>query len=237
MKGEKEDENKPLNKIGAVTFLDVLGWKGIWQREDNPIQILDGLREKLQENANTYGRGSNIGQTNVLSISDTIVLLTDVPETDNPRDALNLHGRLSAETLFSSLEQGIPLRGATGYGEFSVNANNNIFVGKAIDETASWYEQADWIGVFMTPSAFYSYDSEKTKWWIRYTPPLKRELKFETFATVWAEIINSEKTVSEITKSFGNLSPILPEFLIKFSNTHKFLTEIEKLIVSSKPQE
>lgn len=164
---------------GAITFLDVLGWKGIWQRKDNPIQVLDELREKLQENANIYGRGRNIRKTNVLSISDTIVLLTDVTEIESAKDALDLHGQLCAETLFYSLEQGIPLRGATGFGEFSVNTKNNIFVGKAIDETASWHEQADWIGVFMTPSAFYAYDGEKAKWWINYEPPLKKELKFK----------------------------------------------------------
>lgn len=218
---------------GAVTFLDVLGWKGIWQRQDNPIQILDGLRERLQTSANEYGRGRILKKTDVLSISDTIVLLTEIQELENPADALDLHGQLCAETLLYSLEQGIPLRGATGYGEFSVNTKNNIFVGKAIDETASWHEQADWIGVFMTPSAFYSYDREPSKWWFGYKPPLKRkDLEFETLVSVWAEVINNERTVSEITKSFGKLSPIVPEILTKFSHTKKFLDIIAKLNVS-----
>lgn len=226
--------NKPLSKTGAVTFLDVLGWKGIWQRKDDPIQALDRLRERLKKNADTYGRGRNIEQTNVLSISDTIVLLTEVSEIGSPTEALDLHGQLCAETLLYSLEQEIPLRGATGYGEFSVSTENNIFVGKAIDETASWYEQADWIGVFMTPSAFYSYDSDKAKWWTEYKPPLKKELTFNTFATIWAEIEKGEKTVSEITKSFGRMSPIIPEIITKFSHTHEFLKKIESLKNKSK---
>jgi hypothetical protein len=215
------------NKIGAVTFLDVLGWKGIWQRKDDPIQALESLRERLKNKADIYERGRNIEQTNVLSISDTIVLLTEVSEIGKSTEALDLHGQLCAESLFYSLEQQIPLRGATGYGEFSVSTENNIFVGKAIDETASWYEQADWIGVFMTPSAFYSYDSEKPRWWVKHAPPLKKELKFETYATVWAEIINTERTASEIAKSFGKMSPIIPEIITKFSNTQKFLQEIQ----------
>ena len=210
-------------KNGVVTFLDVLGWKGIWQRQDNPIQILDGLRDKLQTIANQYSRGRIIAETNVLSISDTIVLLTEIQEGENPTDALDLHGQLCAETLFYSLEQGIPLRGATGYGEFSVNAKNNIFVGKAIDETASWHEQADWIGVFMTPSAFYSYDREISKWWVIYSPPFKRkDLEFETLVSVWAEVINKEKTVLEITKSFGKLSPIVPDIQQSFHIQNSF---------------
>ncbi len=213
-------------KMGAITFLDVLGWKGIWQRKDNPIQALDSLRERLQLNANEYSRGTNL-ETNVLSISDTVVLLTEVKIPDNPNDALELHGRLCSEVLFVSLEQQIPLRGATGYGEFSVNTKNNIFVGKAIDETASWYEQADWIGVFMTPSAFYSYDGENPKWWISYQPPLKKAIEFSTFATVWAEIKTGEKSALEIVSSFGKMSPIIPEIITKFSHTHKFLKEIE----------
>ena len=214
---------------GAVTFLDVLGWKGIWQRHDNPIQVLDRLRNRLQTKATEYGRGTNTKKTDVLSISDTIVLLTEVLEVENPTDALDLHGQLCAETLLYSLEQGIPLRGATGYGEFSVNTENNIFVGKAIDETASWHEQADWIGVFMTPSAFYSYDREISKWWVIYKPPFKRkDLEFETLVSVWAEVINKERTVSEITKSFGKLSPIVPDILTKFSHTKQFLDKIAK---------
>ncbi len=227
MEGKKEKkEPETINKIGAITFLDVLGWKGIWQRKDNPIQALDRLRERLQSNADEYSRGTNL-ETNVLSISDTVVLLTEVTVPDNSNAALELHGQLCSEVLFSSLEQQIPLRGATGYGEFSVNTKNNIFVGKAIDETASWYEQSDWIGVFMTPSAFYSYDDKKPKWWVSYSPPLKKGIVFNTFATVWAEIKNGEKTVSEITKSFVRMSPIIPEIITKFSHTQKFLNEIE----------
>ncbi len=227
---EKKDSELKA-KRGVVTFLDVLGWKGIWQRKDNPIQTLDNLREKLQSNATEYSRGlDNVGQTNVLSISDTIVLLTEVVFFNNPNNALELHGQLCSEVLFSSLEQQIPLRGATGFGEFSVNPKNNIFVGKAIDETASWYEQADWIGVFMTPSAFYSYDNKKAKWWISYKPPLKKGLEFNTYATVWEEILNDKKTVAEITKSFGRMSPIIPEIITKFSNTQKFLEEIKKVV-------
>ena len=231
-----ESLDKPLDKIGAVTFLDVLGWKGIWQRKDNPINTLDSLREEIQSKATEYSSGrDNIGQTNVLSISDTIVLLTEVTDFNHPTDALELHGQLCSEVLFSSLEQQIPFRGATGFGEFSVNTKNNIFVGKAIDETASWYEQADWIGVFMTPSAFYSYDSKKAKWWISYQPPLKKGLEFSTFVTTWAEIESGEKVVTEITNLFWRMSPIIPEIITKFSHTHRFLNELESR--KNKPKE
>lgn len=59
---------------------------------------------------------------------------------------------MSGIIIRESLLQGIPVRGATCYGPLSTNGN--IMVGPAIDEVASWYESADWIGVFQTPSAF-----------------------------------------------------------------------------------
>ena len=220
-------EEQLINKTGVVTFLDVLGWKGIWQRKDNPIKALKDLREKLKSNAQKYSKGrDNVGDTSVLSISDTIVLLTDVLN-NQPTNALDLHGQLCSEILLFSLELGIPIRGATGYGEFSANETDSVFVGKAIDETASWHEQADWIGVFMTPSAFYLYENENSKWWLKYNPPIKNNLDFETFVAIWNDLLTKEKTANEIAKNFSVLSPIIPEIINKFSNTHKFLQFLE----------
>lgn len=230
MNNEREGVNssdRPVNKRGAVTFLDVLGWKGIWQKKDDPIRTLDNLRRKLEEKVPTASKGRFVGITDVVSISDTIVLLTEVPPSESPNDALTLHGQLCAEILLYSLEKQIPLRGATGFGEFSVNAERNLFVGKAIDETASWYEQGVWIGVFMTPSALYSYSENVSKWWIRYEPPLKNGIEFNTFSAVWMEVVDGEKTVSEIITLFERMSPIVPELLSKFSNTQEYLNKIK----------
>ena len=53
-----------------------------------------------------------------------------------------------------------------GNGQIDFAILGNIFVGKAVDEAASWHEQADWIGVHLTPSAEYAFKStaKKSAW-------------------------------------------------------------------------
>ena len=154
-------EKEPKKQNGAVTFLDVLGWKGIWRdRKDrrNPIESLDNLigkiikeGQKLAESVefalvDKNNRGASNG-VEVLSISDTIVLLTPGP----PSVTIDIHSMLSAFSLEEGLKDGLMLRGAISYGEF--DRKKNIMLGPAVDKAVSWHESTDWIGVIFTPSA------------------------------------------------------------------------------------
>ncbi len=51
----KNLEDKKLYEIktesGAVTFLDVLGWKGIWHENERAIELLHGLIADTREKA------------------------------------------------------------------------------------------------------------------------------------------------------------------------------------------
>src|SRR5438034_769767 len=65
---------------GAVTFLDVLGWKGIWLRRDpgdvvgQLEQLVDLAKQTATELRGSELRGSPLAaEVRVLSISDTIV--------------------------------------------------------------------------------------------------------------------------------------------------------------------
>lgn len=134
---------------GTVTFLDVLGWKGIWLRRDSQ-DVVTRLR-KLVDQAQRITRGAS--QTSVLSVSDTIVLLTPGEQ----QSGLNLHGEVVVQLICDSILAGLPLRGATACGDFYVEPPS-ILVGAAVDEAASWHEATDWIGVIQTPSAFLVHD-------------------------------------------------------------------------------
>jgi hypothetical protein len=214
------------NQIGAVTFLDVLGWKGIWQRKDDAIADIQRLASLIGKTAEQQSRGKGTGipsQTRVLIISDTIVISTDAG-TDDAQDALELHGKICEKAIPESIERGIPVRGATSFGEFLIDDDEKILVGKAIDEAASWHETADWIGVFMSPSAAYMFDISKSKSWIEYEPPLKNSLKLWTYAVKWFQPSNDAKGEFLILKKhFALMSPIVPEFAAKFQNTILFI--------------
>ena len=159
---------------GAVTFLDVLGWKGIWGREADAIGSLQSLIVGIEKNAREIGRGrgNNVLSTRTISISDTIVLV--MPATrDDATAALVLHGELCATALPDSIMKGIPIRGASSFGQYEMSGNGSIFLGAAIDEAASWHEHSDWIGVHMAPSARFFFGEEEKEPWCRYLPPYK----------------------------------------------------------------
>src|SRR5690554_3410822 len=151
----KSSDNRPSPKKGVVTFLDVLGWKGIWQRKSDPIGDLETLVKQIAEAAKEKSRGLGSGDTQtetsltrVMIISDTIVTLTEAAMKDASL-AIELHGNLCQQAVPESIRLGIPVRGATSYGDVIISSENSIYAGVAIDEAAAWHEQGDWIGVLM----------------------------------------------------------------------------------------
>jgi hypothetical protein len=125
-----------------------------------------------------------------------------------------------------SIDQGIPVRGATSYGEFETT--DNIFVGKAIDEAAAWHEQSDWIGVHLTPSAeFVFLPSKHTNLWIKHGPPNKSHVSWKPHCVNWVSGLSGGNIEIEIIKSkFRQLGPIVPEITGKFINTLGFIDEM-----------
>ncbi|MBK5261044.1 MAG: hypothetical protein JJE17_00545 [Peptostreptococcaceae bacterium] len=214
---------------GAVTFLDVLGWKGIWQRRPDSITTLlniidkakiciEDIKKEHESQNGDYSYLKNL-EVEVISISDTIVLLTvGLPET-----TLELHAKMCSKIIANALEEGILIRGAINYGPFE--RRENIFVGPAIDEVASWHEIADWIGVIQTPSAYFESinpcgDDFKM---IEYDVPLKTKGKILTRCVNWTDDwIKKGKGVLELRDVFIRMGPILPAIYPKYRNTLDF---------------
>lgn len=219
-------------RTGAITFLDVLGWKGIWSRDPNAIEKIEGLAKHLEEFATNDTKGKTYGETGaytletkVVIISDTLVITT-IADKSISSDAIILHGELSKIAINESIVKGIPVRGATCFGEFVISENKNILVGKAVDEAASWHEKANWIGVLMTPSAYFLYSKGKSDIWINEENiPFKDKIIFKTLTVDWLE---SEKDINNIKNKFSLMSPIMPEFIDKFQNTIDYLGKLKK---------
>jgi hypothetical protein len=202
---------RDMMKKGAVTFLDVLGWKGIWLRR-NSLDVVD-LLKKLVATAKEEVRGAE--PTEVLSISDTLVLLTVGGE-----GAVQLHGRVTARLICDSIEYGLPLRGATSFGEFFVDAPS-ILVGAAVDEAASWHEAADWIGATQTPAAFLSH--EVAGLWKGARAPLKGAGPLNLPCVNWPETWRERgRTRKELQACFSMMGPFDPVIAMKYTNTLAF---------------
>lgn len=211
---------------GAVTFLDVVGWVGIWQKRTDAISSLSRLTEYLQEEAKTIARGitapdysdetkSGIS-TDVKSISDTIVLLTDT----EARKSLEIHGNLCQKVIALSIDWKIPLRGATSFGEF--NCEKNIMIGPAIDESAAWHKYTEWFGCMLTPSAFLLNWHKDMDCWKEYDVPTKSG-KLKTACVNWVPNFSSSCNLKEkreyLCKTFRDMGPIVPNIEKKYTNT------------------
>jgi len=157
-------------------------------------------------------------------VSDTNVLFTEA-DFDNAKDKIELHGELCAEAIPLSIKKGLPLRGATGFGEVIISNSNNIFAGKAVDEAASWYEKADWIGVYLTPLVNFLFTDFASKFWTEYNPPLKdKGLNYKTHSVVWFSKATIDDFKNEVKKDFTQLTPIFPEIVSKLDLPAKLTT-------------
>ena len=214
------DLEKVVTKNGAVTFLDILGWKGIWQKDKNAInklhRLIMDITNRAQETTSVVGQedGAPRGiSTTVLSISDTIAIFT--PGT--PYYALKIHADICQLAVPESIKRGIPLRGATSYGQFSIK--NNIMLGPAVDESASWHEATDWMGVILTPSAKFQLETDVPENWITYSniPFKKGKFPHLDYCVDWKIEMN------ELYRLFADAGPHIPEIAPKYLNTLAFL--------------
>jgi len=215
---------------GAVTLIDILGWKGIWQRKQNAIDDILKLINVAEHEAKKALTRETLKseQVNVFkdlrnefrSISDTIVMFT----FGECNIALEFQAALASIIICQSFIQGIPVRGATCYGKFS--AKGSIMVGPAIDEVASWYETCDWIGVTQTPSALFRCEPQKFvmgEILIPYKVSIKNYGTFETLCVNWPFMWKAAKHKrSEIIDSFLLMQPITPDISVKLLNTLNF---------------
>lgn len=209
---------------GAITFLDFLAWKGLWQSQDGQKSLNDvsGLIEDFRSELNRlsqsyFSEAKNLQLSSLISISDTIAVFT--PKTNSAKvcDLLEIHARFSQYVLEHCCEKKYAIRGAITYGEYSVM--QNVMIGPGIDECASWHETGNWIGVHLTPTAQINWDMFATSDDVICKNdhiPLKPGLKAH-YCVKWhisREAFNS--------LAFKNRA-LLPEIANKYTNTQEFL--------------
>lgn len=162
---------------GAVVFMDALGFKGIWRRQ-NHRDVLDKLR-RLREAA---GRAKNeavkdrrivVAETkrSLATFSDTVFFgcsarsvpdaeraAGDTPPPVSTDPAVAFAGlavtcAVAAHIIAEAAREPVPLafRGAIAFGEYS--AEDEFVIGPAVDEAAAAHEAADAAIVWLCPSA------------------------------------------------------------------------------------
>ena len=200
--------------IGYLTFADILGWKGIWQKQNTPngkanyaeclFSIKNSLKNKFNNKQNFY---------NINLISDTFVIFSKDFKQSN---------ELSKNLIEQCLEKGLLIRGATSYGE--CYNKDMVYVGQAVDEAASWHEKGEEIGIFYTSSAKLNIklnDVELEKYFLINDEVNTKIGKIKTYFINWYNE-TTEKRFYEIMKK----EIIYPEISLKYFNTENRLNEI-----------
>ena len=212
---------------GAISFFDFLGWKGLWQNDNNdPLstvsKLIDSFRVELTNITKQYFSHTPANDiSDLISISDTIAVFTPKVFDVSKYQLLEIHAKIAKYILEKSCEQSFPIRGAISYGKYSTM--NSIMVGPGIDECASWHEKSDWIGVHLTPSAQFIVDTgAEPNNIIKYNKiPLKPGIPKVDFCVHWT--ITPESFDNLINK----VQAILPEIAAKYLNTYHFLFQEE----------
>jgi hypothetical protein len=214
-----------IRQAGVVTFLDVLGWKGVYDRQANAVESLKRLVDGVGKRALEM-RGRINSDVIVKSISDTIAIFTVCGDKETSK-AIEIHGELCQWLIPESIRSALPMRGATAYGDFEIS--DNIFVGKAVDEAASWHEQGDWIGVNLSPSAEFVFNKGISgSAWIPYSAPIKA-MKWQPHCVNWLlNWTDVEREQEEVRTKFRSMGPIVPEIAPKFINTLTFIEVMTK---------
>lgn len=218
---KKIDEDYSL-VYGAVMFCDFLGWKGLWKNDEEPdaLKKANSLVEDIRNTFQNYATkkvplNKYFPVSELISISDTIALMMPKVNELRNKDVFELFADIGQYILEKSIMI-YPLRGAFTVGQF--NYTNNIMIGPAIDEAASWHEMADWIGIILTPTAQFEYGlSEQIENIIQYPIPLKNYRGQLNYCIKWNEPQNAIIEMVRRNKS------LIPEIASKYINTAEFL--------------
>lgn len=230
-----------LPTYGVVIFGDVLGTKGVW-KDKNVSEVINKWNRLVTRASNFLKRSERFkGEFSVKAFSDTIVILGNGPNVDN---LLMDTGLFIKTFLHVCLMYNFPIRGCFSIGKFV--DSENMMIGPAIDEAASFYEKTNWIGFSATPSSYSvlerlaSNDEYKEKLgnlFTRYDVPTKTGVDKQNWVLKINPTIKFPEEIEEELESRGMTieeichyqleHPVDPEGSIKWRNTLKFLRSPE----------
>ncbi len=222
------------SRVGFVTFADIMGWKGIWLREepkvvlDKMTTIKEGITKRIEEIQDELKVKNLELQMDIHLISDTFVITSsiDAPArgvtitVDQIAEEFNKHGEIIQLLLKQCLENSLLIRGATTHGGYEFQGST--FIGPAIDEAASWHEMANEVSVFITPSAYMIVENrtvDDTVWKDR--KPVMKTVLSNTMSICWRD----EDNIIKFKNIMDQNKPITPDIAPKYMNTLGYINE------------
>jgi len=262
-KEKKEHTQQEPNVVhGIVAMLDALGVRNATTREASSfIKEFQKLMHKIPSTfvqlLDFTKRSYPREQFHLHTFGDTVIIVWEVPDTDEKLRVLLLMSVLLSIIIVRGLEGELRLRGAISMGEivYYGDPNSHNILGPAIADVASWYEIPEFIGIVATPTCgqqlSYIENWKKELWengkvgslesfFKRYRVPIKGDAFRKLWAVNWPRVIgilNKGKEPLEwyfdCTRKFS--IPIGTEK--KYDNTEKFIIKLLNLKKDKKKEE
>lgn len=141
--------NELSKLVGPIATMDALGTSA---RSDDEIHsfirarhsLVAKLKEKIEE-------VDFSDSPHIFTFGDTLLVsIASSSDERIERDCRSLIVVLR-KFLVDSLDAKLFFRGVVSVGNFYRDTESGIIIGPAIDDAASWFEQAQWIGIHATP--------------------------------------------------------------------------------------
>lgn len=235
------------SQFGFVAILDALGVRNYTIKEsfdflDARAEVVDSailLGKAVKERINTFEQSAEgVPEPTITTFGDSVVITWNVGK---PAGKFWIDiGILLNRILVHSLERNIFFRGSVSIGPFI--QDGPTVLGPAVSDAADWYEEGDWIGIFLTPSSGYNFDLEVERQakplspeeipgpFVKYNAPTKSAVGQSLWVVAWPWFAynelqkgDKESTVQKwILEQFHNAT--IPKGAeSKYSNTVEFL--------------
>jgi len=160
-------------KLKYLFYLDILGFRNLIKEKSS--EYIFNTIDKCLDIFYTWEIFNELFST--LYFSDTIIFY-QTSEEYKQTSFLDIYG--IAGLIYSKLlSEGIPVRGAITYGEFTVKldskSRNNIYFGNALVEAFDLEKKEEWVGIIISSSAYKNIDNKMIEAFIKENVFERRE--------------------------------------------------------------
>ena len=135
-----------------VGYLDILGFKKVVLKSDNPDTLLIDLKRLFSHIEISCGLGKfndvESPPVQFTRMSDSVLFYTQ----DNSIEKFKYISNIIAGFIRNTIESGPFLyRGALSHGDFYFDPILNLYLGPAMIDAIEWEKKQNWFGVMLTP--------------------------------------------------------------------------------------
>jgi hypothetical protein len=207
-------------KTGIVVFIDVLGMKGMWNRY-KPIEIINKWKKVIGSFRNVLQEGSLNAGYFFRILSDTIIIT--IP-TELNQSAIYGTFHILRRPFIDSIRTGLLLRGIVSHGQYYLS--QQLIIGPAIDDAASYHAQLDWIGIALSPTLPLARGNTVNNSVVNYNIPFKKG-QYPGIALNWPKFDSNGECFHILREE---QSKVDPSSKVKYDNTFRFYHDVANIL-------